>query len=203
MVITRLAGKLLGRSPHDVIVDVHGVGFAVTVPMSTFDTLPPLGHDVLLHTHFHLREDSAQLFGFASEQERQLFRLLISVTGIGTRLALNALSAMSVKQFCATIAAGDLKMLAKINGVGKRTAERLVVELKERVDDVAPHAGLGVVASEGEPSRDILDAVAALETLGFKNDAARRAVQKAAAEADKGASSAEVLIRRALASLNS
>jgi Holliday junction DNA helicase RuvA len=142
-----------------------------------------------------------QLYGFATDKERQLFRLLITVSGVGPRLALNILSCMSVERFCETIAAEDLKALAKISGIGKRSAERLVVELRDKIKDVAPAAALGqagaAMPSGGE------DAVSALETLGFKAEAARTVVQAIIAESDTPSPTAENLIRKALAKLNS
>ena len=202
--ISRVSGKLLECDPADVVVDVHGLGLSISVPVSTYEKLPRPGADVVLHTHFHVREDGMQLFGFATLEERRLFRLLITtVSGIGPRLALNILSCMTVRSFCQAIAAGDLKALSRVNGIGKRSAERLVVELKERIDEIEPGAALAP-DSEQEPaaSREVQDALAALETLGFKSDAARKAIRHLCKTMPPAEQSAENLIRKALAALN-
>ena len=185
----------------EVVVDVQGVGYHVSVPLSTFDRLPRQGEAVRLFTHLHVREDLMQLFGFATREERQLFLLLLEVSGIGPRLALNILSGMSVERFAQALVAEDLKALAKINGIGKRSAERLVVELREKIKRIAPAAGFAAPAA-ALPA-DAQDAVSALETLGFKTDAARKVVQAICAEAGDNPPTAENLIRKALAKLNS
>lgn len=201
--ISRLAGILQEADLTDVVVDVNGVGYALSVPMSTFDKLPALGQPVVLHTHLNVREDAMQLFGFATVPERRLFRLLITISGIGPRLALNVLSCMPIASFCSTVASGDVKALSRINGVGKRTAERLIVELREKVVDLDPTAGLNAAAGPGAASQEASDAVAALETLGFKADLARKAVDAVLAEQPGSPGTAENLIRKALQRLNS
>lgn len=199
--IAHLHGILAECELTEVVVDVHGVGYHVSVPLSTFDRLPRQGETVHLLTHLQVREDLMQLFGFATREERQLFLMLLDVTGIGPRLALNILSCMSVERFAQALMAEDLKALAKINGIGKRSAERLVVELREKIKRVAPAAGLAAPATT--LSVDAQDAVSALETLGFKADAARKVVQAICAEAGNKPPTAENLIRKALAKLNS
>lgn len=199
--IAHLHGILAECELTEVVVDVHGVGYHVSVPLSTFDRLPRQGETVHLLTHLQVREDLMQLFGFATREERQLFLLLLDVTGIGPRLALNILSCMSVERFAQALVAEDLKALAKINGIGKRSAERLVVELREKIKRVAPAAGLAAPATTLPV--DAQDAVSALETLGFKADAARKVVQAICAEAGDKPPTAENLIRKALAKLNS
>jgi len=201
--ISHLHGTLAECELTEVVVDVHGVGYHVSVPLSTHDKLPREGESVRLFTYLQVREDLMQLFGFASREERQLFLLLIDVTGIGPRLALNVLSCMSVEQFCQAIAEEDLRALAKISGIGKRSAERLVVELREKIKHVSPAAALGGPAAGAALSNEAQDAVSALETLGFKTDAARKAVQALLAEAGEKPPTAENLIRKALARLNS
>ncbi|MGI5923660.1 MAG: Holliday junction branch migration protein RuvA [Lentisphaeria bacterium] len=207
--IAQLSGKLAVCDLTEVVVDVHGVGYAVTVPLSTLDKMPLLGEQVTLLIHTHVREDAIVLYGFASKEERALFRLLIEqVSGIGPRLALNVLSCMSVEGFCNAISSSDLKALAKINGIGKRTAERMVVELRDKVSAVAPAAAFGGAAAAaasqgGALSRDAQDAIAALSTLGFKHDIATKVIQKLCEEAGKQSLSSEALIRKALMVLNS
>jgi len=199
-VISRLRGRLLECDVTGVLVDIQGVGFAVAVPLSTFDHLPKVGEEVVLHTWLAVREDSLTLYGFSSVAERSLFLLLLTVTGIGPRLALNILSCLPVSSFCAAVAEGDIKTLTRINGIGKRSAERLVVELRDRVAEIAPS-----LAGRAAPavSREAVDAIAALETLGFKSEAARQAVQAVCEQSKDTQASAESLIRKALALLNS
>jgi Holliday junction DNA helicase RuvA len=200
-VIAHLHGILAECDLTEVVVDVQGVGYHVSVPMSTYDRLPRQGETVHLLTHLQVREDLMQLFGFATREERQLFLMLLDVTGIGPRLALNILSCMSVERFAQALVAEDLKALGKINGIGKRSAERLVVELREKIKRIAPAAGFAAPAA-ALPA-DAQDAVSALETLGFKTDAARKVVQAICAEAGDKPPTAENLIRKALAKLNS
>jgi len=201
-VIDRITGTLQTCDLTEVVVAVGGVGFALTVPMSTYDRLPRTGEKVQLFCHLHVREDHLQLFGFFDLQERRLFRLLNTVSGIGPRMALNVLSCMPVSAFCQAVAAGDLKALTRISGFGKRSAERLVLEPRERITEIEPAAGL---AAAGTPalSTEAQDAVAALETLGFRTDTARKAVSKLCQELPPETQSAEELIRRALRVLNS
>ena len=198
--ISRLCGRLLECDVTGVLVDVHGIGFAVAVPLSTFDHLPKVGDEVVLHTWLAVREDSLTLYGFSSVSERALFLLLLGVTGIGPRLALNILSCLPVSSFCAAVVEGDIKALTRISGIGKRSAERLVVELRDRVTEIAPGS-----AGKAAPSisREAVDAIAALETLGFKSEAARQAVQAVCEQSKDTQPSAESLIRKALAILNS
>ena len=200
--ITQLSGRLVTAELTEAVVDVNGVGYAVSVPMSTYDKLPRPGGEVVLLTHLQVREDAMQLFGFWTDEERRLFRLLITVSGVGPRLALNILSCMSVRGFCRTIAAGDVKGLSRVNGIGKRSAERLVVELKERVEEIEPAAALAGADQDVTGSREAQDAIAALETLGFKGEVARRTVRKLCAELPADQRTAEQLIRKALAAVN-
>lgn len=194
---------LLESSLTEVLIDVHGIAYALTVPLSTVDKLPALQQQVSLHTHLHVREDALQLFGFFSREELNLFRILLNaVPGIGPKLALNVLSSLSIRDFCAAIASNDLKTLGKINGVGKKTAERMVVELRDKVGRFSS-AG-STIPAESSLSKEAGDAVAALETLGYKRDAAIKVVQKLRSDAPDGASpSASELIRKALSLLNS
>ena len=191
------------RELTEVVVDVHGVGFSLSVPVSTFERLPGSGAAVQLYTHLQLREDGVTLYGFSTTSERQLFRSLIGVSGIGTRIALNILSCMSVDDFCRNILLGDVRALSKINGIGKRSAERLLVEMKERVKEIEPDVLSGDASRPGAFTREAQDAVAALGTLGFKGDVARKAVQQVVADVPPGEQTAESLIHGALRLLNS
>ena len=207
--IARITGKLVECEITEVVVDVGGVGYAVTIPMSTYDKLPRIGETVTLLTHHHVREDAMVLFGFATATERQLFRLLQTVSGVGPKVAIGILSGVAVDVFCQLIAAGDIKGLSKLNGVGKRTAERLVVELKDKVATIAPAAVAGVAGSatgaasaKGLASRDAQDAVAALTTLGFKPDQAQKTVGQLCTDLPAAEQNVQNLIRRALQALN-
>lgn len=201
--ISRLHGLLAELDLTEAVIDCAGVGYAVTIPMSTYDRLPVAGTSVTLHIHTSVREDAIQLFGFATREERQLFRLLLGVSGIGPRLALNVLSALPIPTFCEAVAAQDIKALSRISGVGKRVAERLSIELRDRIDSVDPAAALGGAQQQATLPIDAQDAVAALETLGFKHDMARKAVVKVCEQAPDADLSAENLIRKALQNLNS
>jgi len=201
--IERLTGTLVQSELTEIVIDVRGVGYAVTIPMSTYEKLPALNEQITLNTHLLVREDALKLYGFYSQTERGLFRLLINVSGIGPQLGLNALSSMPVETFCQKVIDGDTKSLSRINGVGPRAAERLVVELRERVKEYAASLEGEVEGAEAE-SRELhaegQDAVSALETLGFKTEKARKTVQKLSAKDES--KSAEELIREALKELN-
>ncbi|MCK5804140.1 MAG: Holliday junction branch migration protein RuvA [Lentisphaeria bacterium] len=201
--IAKLTGVLDECELTSVLVDVNGVGYELAVPISTYDMLPRPGGSVSLFTHLHVREDALQLYGFATKKERGLFVLLMTVSGIGTRIALNILSCMSVDRFCQNILESDLKALSKVNGIGKRSAERLILELKGKVGELSPAAAFGGETSSGDLSQAAQDAVTALETLGFKTESARKAVRACLENGDASAETAEGLIRKALGLLNS
>ncbi len=200
--ISRLSGQLAACEPTEAVVDVGGVGYAVTIPMSTYDLLPRVGGDVVLHTHLNVREDALQLYGFATLDERRLFVLLMTVNGVGPRLALSALSCLPVDGLCRAIAAGDVKALSRISGVGKRTAERLVLELREKVLAIQPAAAVAGSARL-VANREVQDAINALETLGFKGDAAHKTIARLQDDLPAAEQTAENLIRKALQALNS
>ena len=184
--IGRISGKLVERHPPQIVVEVHGVGYEIDVPMSTFYQLPSTGHDITLFTHLVVREDAHLLFGFASEQERHVFRQLLRIAGVGARTALSVLSGMSVADLQAAVGAQDSARLVKVPGIGRKTAERLLLELKDKLDVTvvaAPAAG-------GEQANDILNA---LKALGYNDKEAAWAV----AQLPGGAAVAEG-IRQAL-----
>ncbi len=185
--IGRLAGILLEKHPPQVLVDVQGVGYEVEVPMSTFYHLPATGERVSLLTHFAVREDAQQLYGFLTAKEREVFRLLIRISGIGPRLALAVLSGLSVDDLAQAVALQDSGRLTRIPGVGKKTAERLLLELKGRLADALPAAGGATVAGI---ERDALNALLA---LGYSEKEALPALQAVPPEA-----SLEEAIRQAL-----
>ena len=181
--ITFLHGRLVEALPTQVTVDVNGVGYEVLIPLSSFDRLPQPGNEVRLLTHLAVREDAHTLYWFLTPSERDLFRLLIqTVSGIGPKLALNVLSGMSIAGLRAAVSAGDVKSLAGISGVGRKTAERIVVELRDRIGaPPGPSAATpaGTVASHADQRN--ADAALALAALGFKPAEAHEAVRAALA----------------------
>ena len=196
--ITFLHGKLVEALPTQVTVDVHGVGYEVLIPLSSYDKLPSPGNDVKLLTHLAIREDAHVLYGFMTAQEREMFRLLVNtVSGIGPKIALNVLSGMNVTSLRGAVANGDLKALSQISGVGKKTAERIVVELKDKIG--APGAWEASSAKRGLSPEDqkINDAMLALIALGFKQVEAHDSV-RAALTALGAQASVEELVRASL-----
>lgn len=194
-----LRGKLIQKSPPQLLVDVQGVGYEVEAPMSTFYDLPLLGEEVKLHTHLVVREDAHILFGFGSEMERTLFRSLIKVNGVGPKMALTILSGQSVEEFYRCVDDNDVKALVRLPGVGQKTAERLIIEMRGRLpelSDVSSSAGGRVqspVAAANSPKQE---AITALCALGYKPQEAAKMVQAVDGE-DK---SCEDIIRAALRS---
>jgi Holliday junction DNA helicase RuvA len=198
-VIGRISGTLLHKRPPEILVDVAGVGYELQVPMTTLFQLPALGETVTLVTHHAVREDAHTLYGFVAERDRELFRYLIKVSGVGPKLALTILSGMDSDSFARTVQAGDLAALVALPGVGKKTAERLLIEMRDRLSgwlellgDTAEGAGLPAVAQN-----KLSDAEEALVTLGYKPAEAARMV----ARVDNSAiTDSEELIRLALRS---
>ncbi|MBO5688643.1 MAG: Holliday junction branch migration protein RuvA [Lentisphaeria bacterium] len=197
--ISRLRGELLESNYTSCVIDCGGVGYEAGIPLSTFEKLPHVGEQVELFIHTQVREDAITLFGFATEEERKLFRLVQNVSGIGGKLALNILSAMPVDTFRNAVVGGDLKMLSRISGVGKRTAERIVVELKDKLDSGFSAPVSGTAAAQTDAMRD---AAAALEQLGFKRDAIDKALRKLVSELDPAECTTENLLRRGIQLLN-
>ncbi len=181
--ITFLRGKLTDVLPTQITVDVGGVGYELLIPLSSFNKLPQPGHDLHILTHLAIREDAHVLYGFMTAQERDLFRMLINtVSGIGPKIALNILSGMNVTAFRGAVANGDVKALSQINGVGKKTAERIVVELKDKVGAAGAWEASSAERALSPADQKINDAILALIALGFKqtdaHDAVRVAVEK-------------------------
>ncbi|HEY4126877.1 MAG TPA: Holliday junction branch migration protein RuvA [Gammaproteobacteria bacterium] len=183
-----LRGKILRKQPPHLLIDVQGVGYEVESPMSTFYDLPEVGAEITLFTHLTIREDAHVLFGFGSEAERRFFRSLIRINGVGPKLALTILSGISLDGFVRCVQENDTAALTRLPGIGKKTAERLVVEMRDRLDDVGAPASAGVSANP----RD--EALSALVSLGYKP---QEAAQMLRAIKEDGLSSEE-LIRRAL-----
>jgi len=195
-VIGRLKGILVHKQPPWLVVDVGGVGYELEAPMSTFYDLPAVGAEVSLFTHYAQKEDSVSLYGFLGEPERRLFRDVQRVSGIGAKIALAVLSGAGVDEFARLVQAGDVTALVRIPGIGKKTAERIVVELRERMDGygtAATGAGKGAAAVAADP---LSEATVALQQLGYKPAEAQRMARQAFAEGDV----AEAIIRKALQS---
>ena len=194
--IGRLRGTLLEKQPPQLLLDVAGVGYEVSAPMTTFYELPEKGIEVTLHTHLAVREDAHVLYGFLHEQDRALFRSLIKVSGVGPKLALAILSGVSADEFVGRVHAGDSASLTKLPGVGKKTAERLVIEMKDRLKDwqgvtlVSGFAADAVIDPAALDKAAVKDAISALVSLGYKPQEASRMVSHV--ESD-GLSSEEVI----------
>ncbi len=192
-----LRGRLLEKRPNQVILDVSGVGYLVAVPLSTFAALGELHTEVTLLIHTHVREDALALYGFLSQREKHLFELLLGASGVGPSLALKILSGMNVEELVPAIRTGDLGRLTKIPGVGRKTAERMVVELKDKLEAVAMEAEKTAPAS---PAGVEADVKSALINLGYDERAAESAVMEAKREAGTG--NFEKLLREALITLS-
>lgn len=193
-----LKGILAAKSPAHAVVDAGGIGFYVRIPLSTFSALPAEGQSVTLLTHFLVREDAQQLFGFMCEEERDLFRLLISVSGIGPKVAMTAMSGIEPGQLQRAIVDGNLVVLTGIPGIGKKTAERLVVELREKLVIQSRSGTAGAPGSASRGGGLVEDSVQALIALGYKKQNARAAIDRVLQEEGEGKLSIEDMIRGSL-----
>ena len=192
-----LRGRLIHKTPPMLMVDVQGVGYEVEAPMSTFYQLPEAGQEIHLYTHLTVRDDAHLLFGFATERERRLFRTLIKVNGVGPKMALTILSGIEADDFSRCIRDADAARLTRLPGVGKKTAERLIVEMRDRLEDLhIPESRTEMLKQPGKSTSRIEDAISALIALGYKPQEASRHVHAVATE-NMGS---EDLIREALKS---
>jgi Holliday junction DNA helicase RuvA len=193
-----IRGIILEKQPPQLLLDVQGIGYEIDAPMGTFYQLPDTGQEVKLFTHFVVREDAHHLYGFYTRQERELFRTLLKVNGVGPRLALTILSSMSPAEFVRCVLSNDTSGLVRIPGIGKKTAERLVIEMRDKLSDWQPalHAEGSAEAKVERGTRHTIlqDAISALVSLGYKHPEANRTVTKI----DDGNANSEELIRRAL-----
>ena len=196
--IAYLKGILDSKSPATAVVECGGVGYECFIPLSTYDRLPATGAEVRLLTSHVVREDAQMLYGFATEDEKKTFELVTSVSGVGPKLALAVLSGLTVGELQLAIAEGNSKRLATVKGIGKKTAERIVVELKDKVNPIEALANGKVAEGDAARGTALRDAMLALTALGFSEDTARQQVQRVM-EADPSISDTETLIRRALA----
>ena len=190
--IGRLQGILVSRQPPWILVDVGGVGYELEAPMSTFYDLPEPGKPVTLCTHYAVKEDSVALYGFLLESERALFRAVQKVSGIGAKIALAILSGVTADDFARFVQSGDIAALTRIPGIGKKTAERMIVELRDRVDGLVGTASASAFAAL--PKDPLSEASVALQSLGYKPNEIARLVKDASSPGD----SAEDIIRKAL-----
>jgi Holliday junction DNA helicase RuvA len=191
--IAHLRGKLISRHPGLVIVETSGVGYNVTVSIPTFSELPPLGGEVALHIHTHVREDQLALFGFLRPEEKQLFEKLITVSGIGPKLAITVLSGMPADEMVNAIRGNDLARLTRVPGVGRKTAERMVLELRDKLAPTEGKEAVEVVPSLSATQEDVLSA---LVNLGFQRPAAEKALSQVSRNGN--ADSFDALFRGAL-----
>jgi len=178
-----LRGQLISSAPDRAVVEVNGVGYLLVVPLSTYEKLPSPGEEITILTHHYVREDEETLYGFASGEERELFRMLLGVSKIGPRVALGVLGGIPAAAFAGAIISGDIDLLSTVPGIGKKTAQRLILELKDKIEI---HPGLGAGADEKSPGageEKIADVLRALQSLGYRPVQSRRALDRALAAA--------------------
>ena len=194
--IAYLKGILAEKEPARVVVECCGVGYEAFIPLCTYDRLPATGAEALLHVYHSVREDAEVLYGFATVEEKRTFELMTTVSGVGPKLALAVLSGLSIGDLQMAIASGDSKRIATVKGVGKKTAERIVVELKDKVNPIEALAKSGG-GGDARKSGMLRDAMLALAELGFAEDVARKQVQQVL-EADPSVADVQTVVRRAL-----
>jgi Holliday junction DNA helicase RuvA len=175
--IAFIRGRVLEKQPNRIVVDVHGVGYELHVPLSTYYDIGDDGSDVSLRVHTHVREEALQLYGFLTVLEQQVFERLIAISGIGPKLAIATLSGIETRELVAAVQRGDVARLTNVPGIGKKTAERIVLELKDKLARVEVPAAVGVAAIEGPADRLRDDLVSALQNLGYHRPAAEKAVE--------------------------
>lgn len=190
-----LSGNLVQKKPTHVVIQTGGIGFQVLISLNSFDKLPETGADLQLHTLLVVREDSLTLFGFVHQEERKIFEQLTQVSGIGPKLALTILSGLQLNDLALAITQGDVKRLSSISGIGKKTAERMVVELRDKLESNAPAETRHPVQDTEGPTKD---AILAMVALGYKQQDAGKLVQKAQSKLGDQASNVEEIIRLAL-----
>jgi len=198
--ITYIKGTLIDKKPTTAIVEVNGIGFEIFIPVSSYDRLPETGKQCTLLTYEYIREDARLLYGFVTEKERNMFKKLMEVSGIGPKLALSILSGLSVREIILAIVEGNIKQLSQISGIGRKTAERITVELKDRLDEseiLESKAQESVTTMEASKARD---AVMALIALGYKEVNARRMVAEIFAKRENLQLTIEEIVKLALSS---
>ena len=194
--IAFLTGKLAEKTPSVVLLDVNGVGYEVFISLTTYDRLPATGSECRLFIHHHIREDAQLLFGFAQKEERSMFESLLNVNGVGPKSALSVLSGLTVGELSMAIADNNVKRISAVHGIGKKTAERIVIELRDKINPIEALAAQSGPADNPQ-NAVIRDTLLALESLGFPQDQARKMVQSACAGIT-GTTDSQTLLRRAL-----
>ncbi len=192
--IAHVRGRLIGKHPNQAIVEAGGVGYDIAISIPTFSDLPAVGAEVALHIHTHVREDALALYGFLRAEEKQLFERLITVSGIGPTLAIKILSGMAISEMVAAIRSNDFARLTKIPGVGRKTAERMCVELRDKLEGFGEAQALAMHSAAEE------DVISALTNLGYQRAAAEKAVERAVASA--GRDNFDTIFRTALGTLS-
>lgn len=195
--IATIRGTLVQKAPTAAVVDVGGVGYDLHIPLSTYEALGEPGTQITLFTHLHVREDALSLYAFATQQEREVFRLLIAVNGIGPRMAQGILSGIPVSDLRSHIASGNLSALTAIPGVGRKIGERLIIELREKIGRLEP-PGTSAAATQDKGSTVRSEALMALLSLGYSRPAAEKAIRAALQESAAGSESVELLLKSAL-----
>lgn len=195
--IASLRGRLISRAPNQAIVECSGVGYDVNISVATFTSLPTEGAEVRLHIHTHVREDQIALFGFAEPDEKRLFEKLLTISGIGPKLAITVLSGIDASRLVTAIRGGDHATLTRIPGIGKKTAERVVLELKDKLDDMAA-APAPATPHFGQAGDDVLSA---LVNLGYARPIAQKAIETAVARQPDAANDFEALFRAAMSAI--
>jgi Holliday junction DNA helicase RuvA len=198
--IASIKGHIIRKSATEIIIDVNGIGYLLLVPLSTFYVLPEIGESVFLNVYTHVKEDALQLFGFNTVEEKKIFQLMISVSGIGPRLAINILSGIAAGDLSEAIADGNLTKLMNIPGIGRKMAERLVFELKTKVVKLTEERPIDLPDSASSSQAAADDALSALVNLGYKNNVAKQALEKAIKESPQGITLEEML-KKALKTL--
>jgi len=197
--IAFLRGRLFSKTPNQAIVECGGVGYDVTISVATFTSLPPEGAEARLYIYTHVREDALALFGFAEPNEKRLFEKLLTISGIGPKLAITVLSGIDTSRLVTAIRAADHATLTRIPGIGKKTAERVVLELKDKLDDMAVTAGPSAATTNYGPAGD--DALSAMVNLCYARPVAQRAIETALAKQPDIGTDFEVLFRAAMAAV--
>jgi Holliday junction DNA helicase RuvA len=199
--IASLTGILKFKSPTEILIDVHGVGYTVSIPLSTYEKLGDVDSSISLLTYFHVREDAMQLFGFFSDEERRLFKLLISVSGIGPKIAQSILSGMNVNELKSYLISGNVTALTAIPGVGKKTAERLILELRDKVGKaIADAESISTLGMASAAMR--AEALQALTSLGYNLQTSEKSIRLVLKETEGSIISLEELVKRALRHTN-
>ena len=194
--ISTLRGRIIQKNPTHLVIDVNGIGYSINIPLSSYQRIGAVGSELYLLTYLHVREDILQLYGFTTEDERELFQMLIAISGIGPKLAQSILSGISVEDFKQAIIDTNIDVLVSISGIGRKTAQRLMVELKEKFEDVGEDVA-AVTPPRGVDAAFVEEAILALVSLGYKKTKARMAVQKVLETSPKTLPLEEV-IKRAL-----